>query len=124
MDDALNQLYSRIKENLLLVITMTPETFQSCYGKFSNLFNKSGMVRMSSWPEETLIAIAEERFVGLEKDLTIPVRNVSKACAILHLQMTVKDLTMVSSTQYLDMVKVLPQLVKLAINVDYLQTVR
>ena len=43
---------------------------------------------MSSWPEETLIAIAEDRFMGLEKDLSIPVRNVSKACAIIHLQMT------------------------------------
>ena len=26
--------------------------------------------------------------MGLEKDLSIPVRNVSKACAIIHLQMT------------------------------------
>ena len=71
-----------------LVVIMTPATFDEAYPMYSNLFNKSGLVRMSSWPEETLIAIAEDRFLGLEKDLSIPVRNVSKACAIIHLQMT------------------------------------
>ena len=112
MDFAFQELYRRIKENLLLVITMIPETFKRSYSRFSNLFNKSGMVRMSSWTEETLIAIAEERFIGLEKDLTIPVRSVSKACALLHLQMTMEVTRTFSSTQYLDMVKVLPQLYK------------
>ena len=57
--------------------------------------------------------VAEDRFLGLEKDITIPIRNVSKACAILHLQMSKNDnKSLVSSTQYLDMVKVLPQLHK------------
>lgn len=119
MDDAYSDLFRRIKENLLLVMTMTPETFQRCYPRFSNVFNKSGIVRMSGWPEETLIAIAEDRFVGLEKDITIPIRNVSKACAILHLQMSTQlkpasaeNTNIVSSTQFLDMVKVLPQLHK------------
>ena len=116
MDEAYSDLFRRIKENLLLVMTMTPETFQRYYPQFSNVFNKSGIVRMSSWPEETLIAIAEDRFLGLEKDITVPIRNVSKACAILHLQMSTQINNMacnaVSSTQYLDMVKVLPQLHK------------
>ena len=91
---------------------MTPATFDETYPMYSNLFNKSGLVRMSSWPEETLIAIAEDRFMGLEKDLSIPVRNVSKACAIIHLQMTQEPTRRyrVTSTQYLDMVKMLPQL--------------
>ena len=92
--------------------TKTPETFDKFYSRYANLFNKSSIVRMSSWPEETLIAIAEERFMGLEKDLTIPVRHVSKACAIIHLQMVSEPTRAVTSTQFLDMVKVLPQLYK------------
>ena len=62
MDEAFNELFRRIKDNLLLVITMTPDTFQRSYPRFSNLFNKSGIVRMSSWPEETLIAIGKAQF--------------------------------------------------------------
>ena len=112
MTEALNELGVRMKEHLHLVITMTPATFELAYARYSNLFNKSGLVRMGAWPEETLIAIAEDRFLGLEKDLTIPVRNVSKACAIIHIQMINEPTRKVTSTQYLDMVKILPQLYK------------
>ena len=49
MDEAYSDLFYRIKENLLLVMTMTLETFQRYYPQFSNVFNKSGIVRMSRW---------------------------------------------------------------------------
>ena len=42
MDEAYSDLFRRIKENLLLVMTMTLETFQRYYPQFSNVFNKSG----------------------------------------------------------------------------------
>ena len=60
-----------------------------------------------------MVAIAEERFAGMEKDINIPIRMVSKTCAILHRQMMAQPVRQrVTSTQYLDMVRVLPQLLK------------
>ncbi len=112
MVEAVNELSVRVKEHLHLVVTMTPEAFEATYEYYSNLFNKSGLVRMAAWPEETLVAIAEERFTGLEKDLALPIRNVSKTCAIIHLQMLNESTRQVTSTQFLDMVKILPQLYK------------
>jgi hypothetical protein len=43
----------------------------------------------------------------------MPVRNVSKTCAVLHKQMCEESFTKdISATQYLDAVKVLPLLYK------------
>ena len=103
---------------------MRPEVFEETYRPYSNLYLKSGTVRMGQWSDDTLIAIAEERFVnaGMEQDVAIGLRNVSKACASLHRQMmsTVfgpeqkisERMKEVTYTQYLDMVKVLPSLYK------------
>ena len=103
---------------------MRPEVFEQTYRPYSNLYNKSGTVRMTEWADETLIAIAEERFVtaGMEQDVTIGLRNVSKACASLHRQMmstgigaemkASDQMKAVTYTQYLDMVKALPSLYK------------
>ena len=103
---------------------MRPEVFEQTYRPYSNLYLKSGTVRMGQWSDDTLIAIAEERFVhaGMEQDVAIGLRNVSKACASLHRQMmsTVigteqkisERMKEVTYTQYLDMVKVLPSLYK------------
>ena len=102
----------RVKDYFHVVVAMTPSVFYNVYSKHCNFFTKSATVQMTDWSEETLIAVAEERFAGLEQDLSIPVRNVSKTCAILHRQMTEDPLREVSTTQYLDMVKVLPQLYK------------
>jgi hypothetical protein len=112
MIEAISELTYRIKDNLHVVVAMTPKMFGLVYRNHVNFFIKSGTVRMIDWPEETLVAVAEERFVGLEQDLPIPVRNVSKTCAILHLQMMKDPSRQVSSTQYLDMVKILPLLYK------------
>ena len=113
MQDSMRELAYRVKENLHIFVSLTPATFDSIYPKFVNFFVKSGIVRMADWPEETLIAIAEDRFVGLEKDINVPIRMVSKTCAILHLQMMSQPVRQrVASTQYLDMVKILPQLLK------------
>ncbi len=128
--DATRDLTFRIKDYFHVVVAMTPDVFYSVYAHHCNFFTKSATVQMTDWSEETLIAVAEERFAGLEQDLNIPVRNVSKTCAILHRQMTEDPMRevssnladsssyhyiiffQVSSTQYLDMVKVLPQLYK------------
>ena len=108
----------------LFFLAMRPEVFEQTYRPYSNLYLKSGTVRMGKWSDETLIAIAEERFVhaGMEQDVSIGLRNVSKACASLHRQMmsTVvgaekkisERMKEVTYTQYLDMVKVLPSLYK------------
>ena len=119
---------------------MRPEVFEQTYRPYSNLYLKSGTVRMSQWSDETLIAIAEERFVhaGMEQDVAIGLRNISKACASLHRQMMSaaavgpkkkmsERMKEVTYTQYLDMVKVLPSLYKplqkkLALTKNHLQT--
>ena len=62
MIEATADLDIRIKDHLHLVVIMTPATFDETYPMYSNLFNKSGLVRMSSWPEETLIAIGKLNF--------------------------------------------------------------
>ena len=41
MDKSYSDLSYRIKENLMLVMTMTLETFQRYYPQFSNVFNKN-----------------------------------------------------------------------------------
>lgn len=103
---------------------MRPEVFEQTYRPYSNLYLKSGTVRMGKWSDDTLIAIAEERFVHaqMEQDVAIGLRNVSKACASLHRQMMStaigaekkisERMKEVTYTQYLDMVKVLPSLYK------------
>ena len=55
--------------------------------------------------------------MGLEASLSMPMRSLTKACASLHFQMVSdvgKDQSKVDidNTQFLDMVKVLPQLFK------------
>ncbi len=46
------------------------------FSLFLNLkFQKSCTVRMNEWSEETLIAIAEDRFVGLEHSLVMFTSN-------------------------------------------------
>merc|ERR1719376_1180648 len=112
---------------------------------------------MTEWSEQLLIAIAEERLAGLEASLraSMPISNITKACASLHNQMVAehgqllaatseaavvtkangvsagsgvegegrvgqvggggsgaKDKVGIVNTQFLDMVKVLPQLYK------------
>ena len=103
---------------------MRPEVFEQTYRPYSNIYLKSGTVRMGKWSDDTLIAIAEERFVHaqMEQDVAIGLRNVSKACASLHRQMMStaigaekkisERMKEVTYTQYLDMVKVLPSLYK------------
>ena len=106
------------------ILALKPEVFEQTYREYSNLYLKSGTVRLTQWSDETLIAIAEERFIhaGMEQDVGIGLRNVSKTCASLHRQMmsTVigaekklsERMKQVTYTQYLDMVKVLPSLYK------------
>jgi hypothetical protein len=45
------------------------------YSFFNIKFQKSCTVRMNEWSEETLIAIAEDRFVGLEHSLVMFTSN-------------------------------------------------
>ena len=113
LDEAGREMHFRIQDNLHVVISLRPDVFTKVYRPYSNLFLKSGTVRMTEWTEEMLIAIAEDRFAGLEQSLPMPIRNVSKTCASLHNQMTT-DIGKIDivNTQYLDMVKVLPQLFK------------
>ena len=128
LDNARNDIYFRIKDNLHVVIAMRPEVFVETYRPYSNLYLKSGTVRMCQWSDETLVAIAQERFThaGMEQDVAIGLRNVSIACASLHRQMMSTGVVAegaeekkmsermkeVTYTQYLDMVKVLPSLYK------------
>ena len=116
LDGAGREMHFRIQDNLHFVITMRPDVFAEVYRPYSGLFLKSGTVRMTEWSEETLISIAEDRFLGLEKEIAMPVRNVSKVCASLHNQMISDTANVrkdeIATTQYLDMVKVLPQMYK------------
>ena len=113
MKEAKKELGYRVRDNFHIFVSLTPATFEQIYPKFVNFFVKSGIVRMYDWPEETLIAIAQDRFVGMEKDINIPIRMVAKTCAILHLQMMAQPSRQrVASTQFLDMVKIIPQLIR------------
>ena len=112
LESARRERHYQIQDNFHFVIAMRPDVFTRVYRSFSGLFLKSGTVRMMEWSEETLIGIAEDRFLGLEKEIVMPVRNVSKVCASLHSQTTAAKKDDIATTQYLDMVKVLPQLYK------------
>ena len=53
----------RIQDNLHVVLTMPPDLFSVVYRPYSNLFLKSGCIRMTEWTEELLISIAADRYI-------------------------------------------------------------
>ena len=63
----------------------------------------------TSWTDETMIAIAEDRFEGLENELTIPIRNVARCCSHLH-QMCRDNYDSTTSSQYLEFVALFPEM--------------
>ena len=61
LESAAQEARFRIQDNLHVVLTMPPDLFARVYKPYSNLFLKSGCVRMTEWTEELLISIAADR---------------------------------------------------------------
>ena len=57
----------------------------------------------TAWTDDTMIAIAEDRFEGLDTELSVPIRSVARTCSHLH-QLCRDTYPSTTSSQYLEFV--------------------
>ncbi len=102
----------RLRDNLHVIVDLSPPVFEACYPRFPNLFAKSGIIAFREWSKPMLEAIARER---LSARLThakgeFPLEAVCKTFASLHLHQQQHDSSGTASTQFLDVVALFPEI--------------
>ncbi len=100
----------KVRQNLHLILDMTPSTFKEASTRHGQLFARCGTVRLDSWSEETLRLIAKDRLNEANDSAEVPVEKVSKILTHIHLDACKRNPHGIHATQFLDAVTMFPGL--------------
>ena len=103
-------LVDKVNHNLNFVLCMEDQT------AMENMIHDYPFISMNCivnyytpWTDDTMICIAEDRFEGLDTELPVPIRNVSRTSSHLH-QMCRESYDSTTSSQYLEFVALFPEM--------------
>ena len=105
-------LVDKVNHNLNFVLCMDDQSALEKMNRDYPFVSMNCIVNhYTVWTDDTMCAIAEDRFEALQQELSLPLRNVSRACSHLH-QFCRDNYESTTSSQYLEFVALFPEMHK------------
>ena len=107
-----DSLIEKVNHNLNFVFCMDDQTaMESMIQNYPFIMRNCAINHYTPWTNDTMIAIAEDRYTGLETDINFTLRIVARCCSNLH-QYCRESFSSTTSSQYLEFVALFPEMYK------------